>query len=258
MPIPALSRANIRRNTNTQSFSRAEEYYRPKAVTDLIQRGNLIQADVEGSELRAYRISIQFDQAGITSAHCTCPYDYDGWCKHIVATLLTCLEQPNSIEERPPLAELLKHLDFVQTQQLIQELVTEQPDLIDAIDRYISLISAPKPQKQSGKTKVKRRTTIDGAPFSRQVRQILRDALRELEDGTEDDPITDDILEVIAKAEAFSEQGDGNNAIAILEAITSTCAHEWDNLENYGADYDSIGEHLDQAWTEASNSKFKK
>jgi uncharacterized Zn finger protein len=253
MAIPSLSESIIRHHTTAQSFDRGEDYYRSQSVTAIAKRGNTIQADVEGNEASNYRVTIGFDVGGITSADCTCPYNYEGWCKHIAATLLTCVRQPNSIEDRPTLVQLLDRLDHQKTQHLIQALVAEQPDLIDAIDRHVSLISLPTPQKQAAKvTKAPRRTTIDAAPFRRQVKQILRDGLRCLEEGyEEEDPIADDLQEVIGKAEAFTEQGDGNNAISILEVITATCAEEWDDLSDYGADSEAVCESLNEAWTEA-------
>jgi uncharacterized Zn finger protein len=253
MTIPSLSESIIRHHTTSQSFDRGEDYYRAQAVTAIAQRGKTIQADVEGNEASNYRVSIGFDTGGITSAYCTCPYEYEGWCKHIAATLLVCVRQPNSIEDRPTLVQLLDRLDHQKIQHLIQALVAEQPDLIDAIDRHVSLISLPTPQKQTAKAaKTPRRTTIDATPFRRQVKQILREGLRYLEEGyDEGDPVADDLQEVIGKADAFTEQGDGNNAIAILEVITATCAEEWDDLSDYGVDSDSICESLNEAWTEA-------
>ncbi len=110
MSIPEISEAIIRHNSNASSYSRGEEYYRRGAITDLKKRGNLIQAEVEGGEITPYKISIRFDAGGITSASCTCPYDYDGWCKHIVATLLSCSRQSDRIEERSTLEQLLNRL----------------------------------------------------------------------------------------------------------------------------------------------------
>jgi len=92
------------------------------AVTDLVQRGNTIHAEVEGSEVAPYCVSLQFDSGGIYFVRCTCPYDYEGWCKHIVATALTWFG--NRIGElRPTLPQLLDRLDHVQTQRLVQALV---------------------------------------------------------------------------------------------------------------------------------------
>jgi uncharacterized Zn finger protein len=249
MAMPKISEATIRRNANAKSFERGEAYYRAGSVAALTQRGNSIQAEVEGSEVQPYRVTLHFDPGGITSVDCTCAYSFEGWCKHIVATMLVCSRQPEKIEERPTLEQLLDRLNHVQTQRLLQNLVAEQPELMDAIDRHVSQIAAPLSQKTPSKSP--RRTTVDPAPFSRQVRQILRDAVSHWEEGWDDDPIEENLLEVIQKAREFSEQGDGNNAIVILEAITAACVEDWDRVADYGADSNGTVEALDEAWTEA-------
>lgn len=245
----SISETTIQHHATNHSFSRGEAYYHQDAVIDLIQRGDTLYADVEGSEVAPYRVSLQFDASSISSVRCTCPYNYEGWCKHIVAAALTCVRQPDRIELRPTLSQLLERLDYGQTQRLIQVLVEEQPELIDAVDRQVMLMSNPAPPTQ--KTAAHRRTTLDVAPFRRQVKQILREGVRSLEEGYEDDPFTDDLLTVIEKAQAFARSEDGRSAIAILEAITATCADEWDNISDYGGESFPIAESLNEAWTEA-------
>jgi uncharacterized Zn finger protein len=129
----------IRHQTIAQSFERDQSYYRDGSVDSLVQRGNRLTAKVEGSEATPYQVSIHFDDGGITQATCTCPYDYEGCCKHIVATLLTCLHQPEQIEQRPELANLLANLNREQLQTILQNLADEEPEWIDAIEAQISL-----------------------------------------------------------------------------------------------------------------------
>src|SRR5690349_20313962 len=107
MEIPALTEASIRAHSAQESYSRGRSYYDRGAVTSLALRGNTIEAEVEGSQYTPYRIRATFDQGGITTATCTCPYDWGGWCKHIVAALLACLYQSDKVETRPELATLL-------------------------------------------------------------------------------------------------------------------------------------------------------
>jgi uncharacterized Zn finger protein len=92
---------------------------------------------------------------------------------------------------------------------------------------------------------------IDVVPYRRQVRQILRDAIRNLEDGWEEDPIPQELYELIEEVPMFLERGDGQNAIAILEAITAACAENWDDVDQYGADNDDVVARLNEIWTEA-------
>ena len=248
-----ISETMIRRHATDNSFSRGEDYCQQGAVSDLVQRGSTIYAEVEGSEVVPYRVNLQFDSGGITSACCTCPYDYEGWCKHIVATALTWVRQPNCLERRPTLPQLLDRLDHLQTQRLVQALVEEQPELIEAVDRQVMLLSNPAPPQQSAQQSAaaRRRTTIDVAPFRRQVRHLLREGVRALEDGYEDDPFSNELLNVIEKAQTFSRNADGESAIAILTAITEACVDEWDDISDYGGDSFPIAESLNEAWTEA-------
>jgi uncharacterized Zn finger protein len=244
-----ISEAIIRHNSNASSYSRGEEYYRRGAVYDTKKRGNLLQASVEGSEIKPYRVSVNFDAGGVTLACCSCLYNYDGWCKHIVATLLTCTRASNAITERPTPEQLLDNLDHLQTQSLVQELLRKNPELIDDIDAFVSLLNSPPSNKKSPPSK--RRSEIDVTPIRSQVRRILRDGLKELEYGSEDDPFTEELTVIIEQAQEFALQSDGTSAIAILEAITSTYAEEWDELAEYGGDCYSIAAPLNIAWTEA-------
>ncbi|MDZ8032481.1 SWIM zinc finger family protein [Nostoc sp. DedSLP04] len=249
MSIPQISEFTIRRHANAKSFQRGEAYYNAGAVNAVIQRGHLLQADVVGTEARPYHVSLNFDSSGLTSVKCTCAYNYEGWCKHIVATMLVCARNSENIEQRPTLEELLNRLNYIETQRLLQELVAEYPPLIEAIDRHVSWMTNPADNQTT--IKFVRRNTLDPAPFRRQVRQILKDTVRYFEEGYEDDPIGEDLLSVVQTAVDFSERGEGENAIAILEAITSTCAENWDDVAEYGAENDEVVGELNNAWCEA-------
>ena len=100
-----------------------------------------MQASVTGNEY--YRVTVGFKDQKVQPATCTCPYDFGGWCKHIVATLLVGMEQ-DKIEERPSLSQLLEHLDLEQTRKLLHEIVLESPDLIDFIDSHVELLISSK------------------------------------------------------------------------------------------------------------------
>ncbi|MEH2109780.1 SWIM zinc finger family protein [Nostoc sp.] len=249
MSIPQISEFTIRRHANAKSFQRGEAYYEAGAVNTVTQRGHLLQADVAGTQARPYHVNLSFDSSGLTSVNCTCAYDFEGWCKHIVATMLVCARNPENIEQRPTLEQLLNQLDHIQTQRLLQELVAEYPPLIEAIDRHVSWMTNPADKQTTIKSV--RRSTIDPAQFRRQVRQILKNTVRYFEEGYEEDPIGEELLSVVQTAVDFSERGEGENAIAILSAITSTCAENWDDVAEYGAENDEIVKELNEAWCEA-------
>ncbi len=242
--IPELSEASIRRQATSQSFDRGQDYCRSGSVTSLSQGGNELSANVEGSELDPYRISICFNKGGITSASCTCPYNFEGWCKHIIATLLTCLHQPDRIEQRPELTELLAPLTREQLQLILQKLALEQPDWIDAIELQIIQRTQPKTAKSQ---KVSRRTSVDPKPIERQVERIIA----RYEGQWNDYPAMEEIEEILKKADAFIEQGDGNNGLIIVGAVARAYIQDWMNLDGSSGESGGFFEVLDASLAEA-------
>ena len=251
MSIPKLSEAVIRHHANAKSFQRGEEYYQAGAVISLTQRGNLLQSEVEAREIGTYAVRVKFDCNGITYTDCNCAYNFDGWCKHIVATMLMCVRNPGNIQQRPTLEKLLDSLDDLQTQKLVQDLVAENSHLIEDIERHVSLITQPVVEKKATTAKSVRKKTLDTAPLRRQVRNILRDAVRYWEDGYDDDPISEELLSLVQTAVDFCDRSDPINALAVLKAITSSCVDNWEDVDQYGADNEEIVEELNDAWCEA-------
>ena len=242
--IPKLSESTIRHHTIAQSFEQGQGYYRAGSVNSLMQRGDRLLARVEGSEATDYQVDVQFDQGGVTRATCTCPYDYEGWCKHIVAALLPCLHQPDRIEQRPELATLLTPLNREQLQTIVQNLANEQPEWMDAVEVQIALLTQSKNQTSQ---KAPRRTTVDPKPIERQVERIINRYVEQWND----EPALDEIREIIQKADKFLEQGDGNNALIILGAIVRAYVQDWMNLDGSSGESGVFFEELDDALTEA-------
>jgi uncharacterized Zn finger protein len=267
-PIPELSEAAIHANTSFDSFSRGRSYFESGAVVDLALRGNTLQGQVEGSQYTPYRVNITFDQSGVTSASCTCPYDWGGWCKHIVAVLLTCLYEGEDIETRPALDELLAELDRAQLQALLVGLAERNPELADAIERQAALLrlasAAPQARHAGGSV---RRSPIDQESIRRQVRIIMQSAERDEDDyydyyDDEGDPgedIATQTRELVSQAERFTAGGDARSALAILEAITDEYLNGYralydDYEERYGEYEGAASEffsELADAWAEA-------
>ena len=138
--IDQLSKAIIRANATNQSWQRGEIYYRDGYVGQVSRRGDTIAAEVSGSGVRPYRVTINFGDCQMMG-ECTCPYDWGGYCKHIVATLLVCLHQSELIQSRPSLEEILDRLNEVQTQTLIQKLVARKPELLDEIEQLADRVA---------------------------------------------------------------------------------------------------------------------
>lgn len=270
MEIPALSEATIRSHSAPESYSRGRSYYERGAVTSLALRGNTLEADVEGSEYTPYRVRVTFDKGGITDATCTCPYDWGGWCKHIVAALLSYLYRDDAVETRPELATLLADLDRAQLQALLVGLAENDPDLADAIERQVALLrlaNLKPPARQAGGP---RQSPIDQVAIRRQVQLAMQPPRRgryddyDSYDYDDEDPggeVVEAVRPLLARAREFLAGGDGRTALAILEALTveylAGCQALSERLDDmYGLSLAEVGPgefvgELAEAWAEA-------
>src|SRR5438067_10317933 len=226
----------------------------------LVRRGDALEAEVEGSEPAPYQVRVAFDAGGVAWADGSCPYTWGGWCKHIVAALLACIEQPGEIEERPPLDALLANLDRDQLRGLLLRLVEREPRLTDVVEGEIALLAAapasgppaaaptsPEPAARQ------RRTPVDVGAVRREVRALVRglDRLRPSQAYWEVGATVGEVGGVLDQARAFIEADDGGTALAILEAITEEYLALWEGLDDSDGEASGFFEELGSAWTEA-------
>jgi len=173
--MPSFTEADIRAGANSQSFSRGMSYYRDGAVIELARRGAVITAAVEGSDYAPYAITVKLDaDGGIAGADCTCPYDYDGYCKHIVAVLLAVLHD-DTIEEHADLETILHGLNEAQLRQVILTVGGEQASFADAIEREVNLLRRTAPDAPTLPAALQP-PSIDLAAIRRELRREFRRA----------------------------------------------------------------------------------
>lgn len=247
-PRPNLTEVTIRNLATAQSFSRGQQYLATGAVLDIEQREDTLLARVEGSSYEPYRVTARLDAGGIVEAYCTCPYDWGGYCKHIVAVLLTYVRQPEQVTERPTIASLLADLDREALTDLFVDLLAAHPDLADWLEtrvaaqeglRQVDLEAQAKPRQ--------RQTVLDPQPFRRQVRSILRGLgqMRPSEAYWATGGTVSQVREVMMQAQPFLEAGDGRNALVILEAVAAEYVEEWfgfdDSNGELGGFFDELG-----------------
>ncbi len=84
-----FTRQTLRRLANANSFQRGQAYYDGGQLTKLRREADGFHASVRGS--RSYRVALQLAAAG-PAFSCSCPYAFDGVCKHSVALGLAVLD----------------------------------------------------------------------------------------------------------------------------------------------------------------------
>ncbi|MFC6763708.1 SWIM zinc finger family protein [Natrinema soli] len=90
------TREEIRSLCTEQSFQRGVNYYHQERVQELDIDGGEVRATVRGSNYYEVAVDIANDTV---RTRCSCPYDYAGDCKHIVAVLLTVEDRDTDTDD---------------------------------------------------------------------------------------------------------------------------------------------------------------
>lgn len=160
--LPRLTEAHIRKLASAPSFERGQTYYRDGSVLEPICQAMHLRAQCEGSDYEPYQVSATLAKNGIAETSCTCPYDYGGICKHIVALLLTYIHKPQAFRFIPPLAALLAGRSQEELIAIIGEMIKREPELLSLVE-----LSVATEQARQGQP-------LDVTAYRRQARRALR------------------------------------------------------------------------------------
>ncbi|MDQ3257797.1 MAG: SWIM zinc finger family protein, partial [Acidobacteriota bacterium] len=142
--------------------------FRSGAISHPTIRGNTLTGMCEGTGSPFYRVRAEVDGGGIRSAHCACPFEFGGYCKHLVALLLAYARAPQRFAISRTPAELLADLSREQLLTVLVKLLDEQPDLCDRVEL---MIAAPSVSGRQAPTRGRRK--IEAEAYRRRVRGIM-------------------------------------------------------------------------------------
>lgn len=218
-----ITQKQIQSRASSQSFSRGKALYSEGAISKAIRRGDEIEARCSGSYSEPYRVWAKLGDSVIISTGCNCEYDWGGDCKHIIALLLTYMNEPDQFEERPTRQVALMSRDKEDLVDIILLMLTRYPDLQNIVDQ------------PTFNEVIKGKAALDILAF----RQGLRDSFQN-DDYDMDYPAASadgKVREISLVATRFSERGDWLNAALIYRTILEEFA---ELSEEYY--YDEYGE----------------
>lgn len=133
MKLDKLSLTDIVRLCGETILNRGEKYFRSGYVYERMRGETELRATVSGTE--DYLVVIKETEDDL-SASCTCPYDFHwgGNCKHIAATLLAWVEEPESFRVVGDLRTALQRRDKEELVQILVALCEVYPHLVDEYD----------------------------------------------------------------------------------------------------------------------------
>ncbi len=257
-----LSREILQKAATEQSFERGEEYYECSMVESPIREGNTIRAEVTGSGMALYNTEICLEPPFHT--RCTCPYDWGGICKHIVALGLTWINSPDSFprmeekkeEVKSELEQVFAGLGRDELAEMLYDLISRDENLrlkaLDWIKDRDNVVGQPKLQMERLMTlmdyaleTVREFNAYGGGPeedeieccdYMYEMSEILSDENFNIPSATRKD--------IITRFMEWYQKGNSGLGDPIREVIFSAAIskQEWElvieGLEATGSDFD--------------------
>ena len=208
--LPKLTEAQVRAMASEKSFERGTGYYLDGAVIEPVSQGMELRAECAGSEQESYQISVTFDAEGIAQTSCTCPYDWGGICKHLVALLLTYTRRPQAFRTLQPLDKMLAGKSSDELIVIIQDLLRHRPELMPVVE----LTAATQQVKQGKSLNVSAYRTQARRAMQHEMPRSVKRELKSLRDT----------------AARLAQGGDTLNAGAIYHALLDETVKGYDEM----------------------------
>lgn len=257
--LPSLREDAIRARASERSYARGETYYENGDVFSAVWRNGHLTAEVQGSQHEPYFVQVDFEGNDITGAYCTCPYDWGGDCKHIVAALLFMLHEPEQVAFRPPLEDLLAPLSREQLMTLLLDLSMDVPETLEPLERLLARLVTQEASSSTASSQPP--PPIDLDLLWRQIKADLRASIQTGYSGWYDDDFYDsDLGEALTPAleqgRALLDAGQARSALVLLEAATQAWDDGINSLDEYVVEaFEGFAEEFTQPlaelWIEA-------
>ena len=239
---PKITENSLRSATSPESYSRGNQLYQSGAVFDTFRQGDLLTARCEGSSAPFYQVRVTIDEGGIQDATCTCPYDWGGYCKHIIAVMLAYIRNPEIFTEQKRVEDLLGGLNKEALVRLIAALVEKNPDLYFLVQTTLQKEAVMvKPEHPHSN----RKTQVSKTEYRRQIQSILHgmDGHRRSEAYWMMSGMVEQLHTIRDSAYAFLEIGDAEGAMVILTTLLTEVSGSYEEFDDSDGE---LGSFLDE------------
>lgn len=221
MQLPQLTLEQIHERCTKQSFTRGIDYFDDGAIDNLTLHDYSLSATCEGTDIDPYHVTVELAPTGIATTYCSCPYDWGGDCKHIVALLLTYVHEPDAILSLEPLFDTLEARPKSSLLQVISELLKRAPELVPVAQAYsdipvIPLESGPLPLVTA---------------YREQIDSIFEDSLLEQNHLHQ---VLVQLENLSDQAESLAQLGETERALSILHALIHQSIEHYSDTSQTG------------------------
>ena len=216
MQYPNITEDQIQERCTKQVFSRGEGYFYNEAIENAIFHDWTLSANCYGSEDTPYRVSVELTSTGIADAECSCPYDWGGDCKHIVALLLTYVHEIDEIHSIEPVLTAIAEKPKATLLRIISELLKREPALVPIVETYTDGVA----ESQFGDTPTASASTVVASAttttYREQIDRLFGDGFLEQHQLHK---VIAQLTELGKHAESLAQAGATEFALSILYAL---------------------------------------
>jgi hypothetical protein len=237
MPLPEITQDIINDLASGASLSKGYSYFHGGAVVKLWIESDTYKAHVDGSE--RYTVTVS-EKKGSLQTDCTCPYDWGGVCKHVVAAMLSIVHDKkirNHKKETEDIKPLIEKVDAGRLKTFLFEILSGDAALLEDFKIF---------------AKGKEETANKSEKYKNEILSQFN-KLKGIEyyydhyHDSYEHPIGDILNDFSETAEKYAAQGNYREAIKIYQGICDACIKSLQNerLEDF---YDDIHYDAQQAF----------
>lgn len=258
------------------SYDKGKEYFEDGCVEKIWQEENKYQAIVK--ETHSYSLYLKFNDEGELEYNCSCPYELDGACKHVVAAIFAFASDKKFMnkssfkknnKDELVIEKLLEKTTFHQLQFFLKIIFRKQPQLIEDLNIFLQ------GQKQTPVTTIDYKTRFRNELDQLDLKELLQIWYSEGEDYYDDQyndfittlslsDVVDDLVELGKKYEESQNLGEALKIYqALFEALDEKQASlKEDDSELQDCFYQEMEKIVDdyyiKALTKIKNDNLKK
>ncbi|HKX31233.1 MAG TPA: SWIM zinc finger family protein [Blastocatellia bacterium] len=231
-----LTEAVIRSGTSEQNFSRGQKLYRNNAISETTIQDETLTGHCRGTQSPFYLVRAELDDGGVRTAACGCDYTFRGYCKHIIALLLTFVYEPERFAVRKGPEELIAGLDRGQLIQILAAVMRKNPQLYNQIEALLIDSSNPPPVvADQPKLQSARAKETEMEPYRRRIQASMRG--RNLRAGD----LAGELEKIEKAAMEFLAGDDAETAYRILTTLLNEGPDGFGHVDD---SYGELGDYL--------------
>jgi uncharacterized Zn finger protein len=216
MRYPDITEGQIQDRCTKQVFARGEDYFYEEMIENAILHDATLSATCQGSEFTPYTVSVELTPTGIVDAECSCPYDWGGDCKHIVALLLTYVHEPDEIHSIELILTAIAEKPRATLLSIISELLKHDPSLVPIVKTYADSVA----ESQFGNTVTASASTVVASAtttaYREQIDRLFGNGFLEQHQLHK---VIAQLTELVRHAESLAQAGATEFALSILYAV---------------------------------------